>query len=197
MHSSRMRTVRCSGRLRMGSAWLGVSARGGGCLPWGCVCPGVQECLSRYVSAQWGVSLGGVHLPPVDRMTDACEYITFPQQQLWTVIKKLFRIARQRSLAVHPKPRAAIQSSLQEMFAVIVGHSLFAATRDQNQGCTQMTQKQQASSRMGADRFLRGTVGKMIEYKEHLKILQRFRSGGEGKRSNVILVRIHFRVQVR
>ena len=61
MHSSRMRTVRCSGR-----PWFvggGVSACDGGwclpargvCLPGGCVCP--QD-------------------PPVDRMTDTCKNIT-------------------------------------------------------------------------------------------------------------------------
>ena len=66
MHSSRLRTVRCSGRL-----WGGVSAREGclgGCLPRGVV-------LYTY--------------PPVDRMTDACENITFPQLLLRTVIKYL------------------------------------------------------------------------------------------------------------
>ena len=93
MHSSRMRTVRCSGRLR-GE----VSAPGGVCLEEDCLPRG---CLPRWVSAQgrgclpmvgvsaygWGVCLGrclpkgvsvlgGVHLPPV---TDACENITFLQ----------------------------------------------------------------------------------------------------------------------
>ena len=88
--SSKMRTVRCSGRLgegclpRGGVCLEGVCPRGmsaqGGCLARGClargsVCPG-------EVCAQ-----GGVHLhPPVDRMTDACENITFAQLLLWTVI---------------------------------------------------------------------------------------------------------------
>ena len=52
MHSSRMRTVRCSGR--RGGLPGGVSAWGG-CLPGRCT------------------------PPPVDRMTDACENITFSQ----------------------------------------------------------------------------------------------------------------------
>ena len=58
MHSSRMRTVRCSGRLGEG----------------GCVCPG-------------GVCPGGcVYTPPVDRQqTDTCKSITFPQLLLRTV----------------------------------------------------------------------------------------------------------------
>ena len=44
-------------------------------------------CSDRHggVSA-WRVSAqGGVHLPPVDRMTDTCENITFPQLLLRTV----------------------------------------------------------------------------------------------------------------
>ena len=47
MHSSSMRTIRCSGRL-MG----GVVSAQGGCLPGGCVCRG--GCLPRG-----GVCLGG------------------------------------------------------------------------------------------------------------------------------------------
>ena len=46
MHSSRMRTIRCSGHL-------------GGCLS-GVVCPG--RCLPRGVSEQGGVCPGGVCL---------------------------------------------------------------------------------------------------------------------------------------
>ena len=58
MHSSRMRTVRCSGHL------LGE----------GGVCP-------------WDVSARGClpDPPNADRMTDACENITFPQLMLRTV----------------------------------------------------------------------------------------------------------------
>ena len=62
MHSSRMRTVHCSGRLGGGG-----SAQGSICL--------------QGVSA-WGVSAQGVYTSPVDRMT---ENITFPQLLLRTV----------------------------------------------------------------------------------------------------------------
>ena len=62
MHSSRMRTVHCSGRLG-----------GGRCLPGGCL-PG-GACLGDVcwgVSAQVGCLPGGVHLPSVDRILDTC-----------------------------------------------------------------------------------------------------------------------------
>ena len=62
MHSSRMRTVHCSGRLGGGG-----SAQGGICL--------------QGVSA-WGCLPRGCTPPPVDRMT---ENITFPQLLLQTV----------------------------------------------------------------------------------------------------------------
>ena len=61
MHSSRMRTVRCSGRLGRGG---GVSAWRGVCL--GGVCLGVYSPRPR-----------GRHLP-VNRITDRCKNITFP-----------------------------------------------------------------------------------------------------------------------
>ena len=67
MHSSRMRTVRCSSRLLGG----GVSDQG--VSDWG-------------VSAQRAVCPGGVcregllpDIPPVNRIADACENITLPQ----------------------------------------------------------------------------------------------------------------------
>ena len=77
MHSSKMCTVRCSGRRR------------GGCLPGG-VCQGVlpRGCLPREgVVPASGVSAKGIVClsvgwdthTPLDRMTDACENITFPQ----------------------------------------------------------------------------------------------------------------------
>ena len=61
MHSSRMRTIHCSGRL----IWGEVSAQG--------------------VSARWGCLPGRGYLqgectPPPCGQTDACENITFPQQ---------------------------------------------------------------------------------------------------------------------
>ena len=68
-----MRNVRCSGPLG-----------GRGCMP------RVGVCLSgEGVSAQVGV-----HLPPVDRMTDACENITFPQLLLRTVKKHWWDLGR-------------------------------------------------------------------------------------------------------
>ena len=84
MHSSRLSTIRCSGRL---------GGRGDcvcpwrGCLPGG-VCVGGGVCLGD-------VCLGGVHLPfppTLDRMTDACENITFPQLLLRRVKTKVLVI---------------------------------------------------------------------------------------------------------
>ena len=67
MHSSRMRTVRCRGRLGGGEVVMVV----------GVVVVSVWGGASAY---------GGVHLPPtVDRKTDACENITFQQLLLRTV----------------------------------------------------------------------------------------------------------------
>ena len=75
MHSSRMRTVRCSDRLRE------VPVQGG--LPYGGVCPGGGVCLGVYT---------GRHPPGPRRRhpfpwTDTCENITFPQLLLRTVIR--------------------------------------------------------------------------------------------------------------
>ena len=80
MHSSRMRSVYCSGRQGVcipactgqgGGSGQGVSGQGG-CLPGG-------GCLPRG----GGVCLLGClpHTPllPVNRMTDVCENITLPQ----------------------------------------------------------------------------------------------------------------------
>ena len=63
MHSSRMSTVRCSGRL------------GGRCLPRGCL---PEEVFAQGVSAQGGLP-GGLCVAdthPLDRMTDRCKNIT-------------------------------------------------------------------------------------------------------------------------
>ena len=72
MHSSRMRIVRCSGRLLGGggvSAWGVVSAHGG--LPGGGVCQ-------------------TPHTPPrTEFLTHACENITFPQLLLRTVTRAI------------------------------------------------------------------------------------------------------------
>ena len=78
------------------------------CIPVGCVpsaavaiSGGVSAwgCLPRGVSARWGVCLGGLSAQrgvsqhelgqtplPMNRITDACENITFPQLLLRTVI---------------------------------------------------------------------------------------------------------------
>ena len=70
MHSSRMRTVCCSGHLVWRGVCLGgVSAQGGGVCPGG-VCLG-SVCLEGLF-AQSGVSqhaMGQTH-PPVDRILD-------------------------------------------------------------------------------------------------------------------------------
>ena len=67
MHSSRMRTIRCSSRLGgglpregvcLGVSALGMSALGGVCLGQGCLLP---------------------HPLPVNKITDTCENITLPQ----------------------------------------------------------------------------------------------------------------------
>ena len=72
MHSSRMRTVCSSSRLLPGGC---VCFRGG------CVCFLVGVCFlgGVYPSMHWG------RHPPVDRMTDRCKNITFPQIRLRTV----------------------------------------------------------------------------------------------------------------
>ena len=48
MHSSRMRTVRCSGR--RGDVCLGAGVcLGGGCLPWGCLPRGVSALVHAWI----------------------------------------------------------------------------------------------------------------------------------------------------
>ena len=64
MHSSMMCTNHFSGCLLWGMSTQGVSAWAGGCLPWGCVCPGLPR-LPR--------------IPPCGQ-TDACENITLPRR---------------------------------------------------------------------------------------------------------------------
>ena len=72
IHSSRMRTVRCSGRLVGGSARAAVLP--GGCLPEGVFSWGGLP--RRRVSAG-GRGDGGVHLPPVDRQTPVTTFANF------------------------------------------------------------------------------------------------------------------------
>ena len=68
MHSNRMPTVRCRGRLGEGASSIG------GCLP-------RVVCLGEVYTP----GPRGRHPHPVDRMTDTCESITFPQLLLRTV----------------------------------------------------------------------------------------------------------------
>ena len=65
MHSSRMRTVQCSGRLIGGGLPGGVLSREG-CLPMGYVCLWEGVCLPR------GVSVQGVCLPRGVYTSPAC-----------------------------------------------------------------------------------------------------------------------------
>ena len=69
IHSSRMRTIRCSGRLG-----------GEGAVHPQADTPPAQFMLDTPPPSQM---LG--YIPPVDRMTDVCENITFPQLLLRTV----------------------------------------------------------------------------------------------------------------
>ena len=111
MHSSRMRTVRCSDRRE--GVWGGGGGGGlvaqagmypsmhctggvyipactgqgvcipacteqGGVWPGGCL-PGGVVCWGGGLFAGGVVCWGCLPHPPVDRMTDTCENITFPQ----------------------------------------------------------------------------------------------------------------------
>ena len=98
MHSSRMRTVRCSGHLRRGeSAWGGEGSAQGG-LSWGVCSGGVCSGGGVDVSVQGLTALGGACLQgflpgeglyiPCEQnelQTDRCINITFPQVRLLTV----------------------------------------------------------------------------------------------------------------
>ena len=85
IRSSRMGTVRCSGHLGEGECLPGGSAQVD--LPPGGVCPGVCVCsrVSAWVCVAAGVSARGWCTPPVDRMTDTCDNITFLQLLLQMV----------------------------------------------------------------------------------------------------------------
>ena len=77
MHSSRMRTVRCSSRMPGGCLPRGAKVYPSGCLPMGCLPTGVSA------------SGGGGCTPPLppwtEFLTHGCENITFPQLRLRTV----------------------------------------------------------------------------------------------------------------
>ena len=84
MHSSRMHWPSRPSRAGMGQ--LGVRPGAvcvGGCLPGGCL-PDGCVCLGGVPSL--GSVQGCLLDPPVYRMTDVCENITFPQLLLRTVI---------------------------------------------------------------------------------------------------------------
>ena len=121
MHSSRMCTVRCSGHCREGGLPGGVCP--GVCLPGRCLPGGYLpgRCLPRGVSAR-GVGVypsmhWGRH-PPVNRITDACENITFPQLLLRTV-----------KIALYCKDRVRLRQRLLAALALILVHSIRMVTR--------------------------------------------------------------------
>ena len=51
--------------------------------------PMISTMDAVAVSGGGGIRLEGVHLPPVNRMTDGCKNITFPQILLRTVINEM------------------------------------------------------------------------------------------------------------
>ena len=74
MHSSRMRTIRCSGSLSCHA----------------CPLPRTDPPSTMHAPFTTHITFPGhapfvMHTPSVDRMIDACENITFPQLLLWTV----------------------------------------------------------------------------------------------------------------
>ena len=77
-----MRTVRCSSRLLVGGVCPGKGVSRG-VTAWGGVCPGGRGCLPRGVCIPACTRADTHH---VDRMTDRCKNITFPQHRLRTVI---------------------------------------------------------------------------------------------------------------
>ena len=82
MHSSRMRTARFSGRLREEGVVVCVCL--GGCIK---ACNG-QAGVCRGCGGVHPCSLhAGIHIPHVNRITDRCKNITFPQLRLRAVIQ--------------------------------------------------------------------------------------------------------------
>ena len=96
MHSSRMHTVRCSGRLSCHVCPLPCMSPLTMHAPLLCMSPFTTHTLSPCMPPHYTCSLTILtHLsyaqPPVDRMTDTCENITFPQLLLRTVKIVLYR----------------------------------------------------------------------------------------------------------
>ena len=89
MHSSRMRAVCCSGHLGGADvclwSWGDVCLWSGGVHPPGRHPPG--QTSPRPVHA-------AIHIPPADRIPDACENITFLQRLLRTVNMQLCSLLR-------------------------------------------------------------------------------------------------------
>ena len=61
------------------------------CIPVGCVPSAAVTVSGGWVSRGVCVCPGGVH-PPVNRITDRCKNITFPQLRLRTIINKCIRL---------------------------------------------------------------------------------------------------------
>ena len=99
MHSSKMCTVRCSGRLSCHARPSPATyAPPPPCTPLSCMPPFATHA-------------------PVDRMTDACENITFPQLLLGTV-KKIF-------LTFSPRPSCCFRGSSENTNPLILSQSAF------------------------------------------------------------------------
>ena len=75
---------------------VGGMSRGWVCVWKVGVSRGVCVCTGGGVFVQLGVCPGGLYtFPPVDRMTDTCENIIFPQLVLQTVIRNISHILLQ------------------------------------------------------------------------------------------------------
>ena len=117
MHTARLLTV--SPRMHCAG---GVSASGGCLLRGGCLLPGEAVCFPGGCLLLGGVSASGGgaacfqgvsqhalrQTPPVNRITDSCKNITFPQLRLRAVIKNTFKIQVIMTL----KPNASANPSM-------------------------------------------------------------------------------------
>ena len=82
-----------------------VTILGGRCLPEGCVCLGVCVWLGGVCLG--GVYVGGVH-SLMNRMTDACENITFPQL-LWRTVIIIMYFTTVHCIIIHQNPDVEIE----------------------------------------------------------------------------------------